>query len=77
MFEDHSADTHAGKFPIVLMGGRAEGLACADPGARTPIGASGNYTFFLFLKKTKRPHMSAASRVEQLYMNQIGFSNLN
>ena len=25
------------------MGGRAEGLACADPGARTPIGASGNY----------------------------------
>ena len=23
------------------MGGRAEGLACADPGARTPIGASG------------------------------------
>jgi hypothetical protein len=29
------------KFPLVLMGGRAEGLACADPGARTPIGASG------------------------------------
>jgi hypothetical protein len=26
----------------VSMGGRAEGLACADPGARTPIGASGN-----------------------------------
>ena len=24
------------------MGGRAEGLACADPGAKTPIGASGN-----------------------------------
>ena len=22
------------------MGGQAEGLACADPGARTPIGAS-------------------------------------
>jgi hypothetical protein len=28
---------------LVLMGGRAEGLACADPVARTPIGASGNY----------------------------------
>ena len=28
-------------FPVSL-GGRAEGLACADPGARTPIGASGN-----------------------------------
>ena len=29
--------TCAGKFLLVLMGGRAEGLACADPGARTPI----------------------------------------
>ena len=26
------------------MAGRAEGLACADPGARTPINASGNFT---------------------------------
>ena len=40
MFEGDSADTCAGKFPLVLMGGPAEGLACADPGARTPIGAS-------------------------------------
>ena len=30
------------KFSLVSMGGRAEGLACADTGARTPIGASGN-----------------------------------
>ena len=43
MFEGDSADTCAGKFPLVWMGGRAEGLACADPGARTPIGASGIY----------------------------------
>ena len=42
MFECESADTSAGKFTLVSMGGRAEGLACADPGARTPIGASGN-----------------------------------
>ena len=35
MFEGDSADTGAGKFPLVTMGGRAEGLACADPGART------------------------------------------
>ena len=42
MFEGDSADTCAGKFLLVLMRGRAEGLACADPGARTPIGASGN-----------------------------------
>jgi hypothetical protein len=41
--EGHSADTGAGKFPLVSMGGRAEGLACADPGARTPISASGNF----------------------------------
>ena len=39
MFEGDSADMCAGKFPLVSMGG----LACADPGARTPIGASGNY----------------------------------
>jgi hypothetical protein len=44
MFEGDSADTGAGKFPLVSMWGRAEGLACADPGARTPIGASGNST---------------------------------
>ena len=43
MFEGDSADTCAGKFPLVSMGGRAEGLACADLGARTPIGASGNF----------------------------------
>ena len=43
MFEGDSANTCAGKFPLVSMGGRAEGLACADPGARSPIGASGNY----------------------------------
>ena len=42
MFEGDSADTSADKFSLTLMGGRAEGLACADPGARTPICASGN-----------------------------------
>ena len=30
------------KFPLMLMWGRAEGLACADLVARTPIGASEN-----------------------------------
>ena len=52
MFEGDSADTGAGKFPLVSMGGRAEGLACADPGARTPIGASGNFSqnfYYFFL----------------------------
>ena len=46
MFEGDSADNYAGKFLLVSMGGRAEGLACADPGARTPIGASGNLLKF-------------------------------
>ena len=41
MFEVDSADMCAGKFPLMSMGGRAEGLACADPGAMTPIGATG------------------------------------
>ena len=42
MFEGDSAETCAGKIPLVLMGVRAECPACADTGARTPIGASGN-----------------------------------
>ena len=41
MIEGYSADTGGGKFPLASMGVRAEGFACADPGARTPIGASG------------------------------------
>ena len=41
MFEDDSEDTCGGKFPLMSMGGRAETLACTDPGARTPIGVGG------------------------------------
>ena len=41
MFEGDSADMCAGKLPLMLMGGRSEGLAYVDPGARTPIGVSG------------------------------------
>ena len=43
MFEGDSADMCAGKLLLVSMGVRAEGFACADPGARTPIGASGDF----------------------------------
>ena len=49
MFEGDSADTCAGKILLVSMGGRAEGLACADPGARTPINASGNLFFYFII----------------------------
>ena len=43
MFEGDYAELCAGKFPLMSMGERAEGLACADPGARTPISLSGNF----------------------------------
>ena len=46
MFECDSADMCAENFPLVSMGGRAEGIACAEPEARTPIDASGNYDCF-------------------------------
>ena len=42
MFKGDSADTCAGKFPLVLMGGRADTSSVRRRGARTPIGASGN-----------------------------------
>ena len=47
MFEGDSADMCAGKFPLVSMGGRAEGLVCAELGARTPIGV-GRIFFITF-----------------------------
>ena len=43
MFEGDSEDMCTGKFPLMPMVGQAEGLACADPEARTPIGVSGIY----------------------------------
>ena len=49
MFEGDSGDTWAGKIPLKSMVGRAEGLACADPGARTPIDNSGNFNFLFLL----------------------------
>ena len=49
MFEGYSADTRAGKFPLVSMMARAEGLSCADLGARTPIGAIENFQYNMIL----------------------------
>ena len=37
MFEGESAETCTGKIPLLPMGVRAEGPACADTGAKTPI----------------------------------------
>ena len=47
MFEGDSADMCAGKFPLMMMGGRVEDLACVDPEARTPIGGVEILSFFL------------------------------
>ena len=55
MFEGDSKDMCAGKFLLLSMGGRAEGLACADPGARTPIGASGNYYYYYLFSVNIKP----------------------
>ena len=49
MFEGDSVDTCAGKFLLMLMGGKAESLECADPASRTPIGVRENSLTFFFL----------------------------
>ena len=72
MFEGDSADTCAGKFPLVSMGGRAEGLACADPGARTPIGAIGNFYVCFHLVKlgTKQnKHLFKVTKLHKVVEN--------
>ena len=43
MLKGDSADTFAGKFPLVLVGGRADPSSMCRQGARTPIGANGNF----------------------------------
>ena len=49
MSEGYSADTGAGKFPLVSMGGRADRQACAD-GERGPPSALAEIfsSFFFF-----------------------------
>jgi hypothetical protein len=42
MFEGAFTDICGQKILFILMGGRAESLACADQGARTPIGMNRN-----------------------------------
>jgi hypothetical protein len=48
MFEGDSAEMCAGKISASVDGGPSGGSRCADPGARTPIGASGNCTVYHF-----------------------------
>jgi hypothetical protein len=53
VFKGDSADTCGGKFPLVSMGGRVNGQACADdergpPSARSEI-LNLNWTFLFFI----------------------------
>ena len=68
MFEGDSADTLTGKFPLVSMGGREEGLACADLVARTLIGVSG-----IQLVVDWWPFMLAPSRSQELKFVELLF----
>ena len=53
IFEGDSADMCAGKLPLMSMGGQVEGLACSEPGARTPIDVSEYFSFLsLFFSAT-------------------------
>ena len=73
-----SADTCARKFLLVSMGGRAQGLACADPGARTPIGASGNFHMYFHcqlggFQAPKRPLIFTKVYLGSLGLSAYGF----
>ena len=48
LFEGDSADTCAGKFPLVSMGGRADRQACADGERGPPSALAEFFSFFLF-----------------------------
>ena len=48
MFRGYSAETCAGKFPLVPMGVRAEGPACAGRGARPPSALAEFLNFITF-----------------------------
>jgi hypothetical protein len=51
VFEGDSADTCAGKFPLVSMGGRVNGQACADGERGPPSARAEIYHFKLHTKE--------------------------
>ena len=62
MFEGDFADTCAENFRSCRWGAEQEYHACADTGARTPIGMSGNLLqFSASFLSTSFPHTSGAS----------------
>ena len=53
------------------LGGQKQGQACADPGARTPIGVSGN--FFLSLSELSGLRWSQGVEVLSQRKVELGF----
>ena len=71
MFEGDSADTCAGKFPLVSMGGRADRQACAD-GERGPPSARAEIVMFMSLCQNRilRQKESVESQ-KQCFLSKI------
>ena len=62
--EIFEGDTGAGKFPLTLMGGWAEGLACAEPGQGPPSA----WAEFLKWKQDGKPvylHRKISKKIQQ------------
>ena len=71
MFEGDSADTCTGNFPLMSMGGQAEGLAYADPGARTRIGVRGNYYLVVILIKDRlHAHYYVGLKIKLVFLKE-------
>ena len=56
------------------MGGLEEGLVCTDPGARTPIGVSGNIVCKLISSKKKSENVKFFARRFEKYVGIIAIS---
>ena len=70
MFE---GDTCAKKIPLMLMGGKAEGLACTDPGARTPVSVSGYLCLYRTVHRSHEKKCGCILNINVflLFVNQI------
>ena len=55
MFESYSAETYAGRIPLVPMGSQVEGPACAETEARTPPVLAGYYSRAIINGSVKFP----------------------
>ena len=63
MFEGDSADMCAGKFPLMLMGGRADRQACAD-GERGPPSARAEIFYSTGITSKVPNHSNLSGKVQ-------------